>query len=177
MDNRSFYHKGLCYYRGMKHLHIGLRVIKTVIAVFLCFLVDYLRGSGMPFYSTIAAVLCIQKDMEHSFKVAKNREIATLIGALAGSLYLFIEQNLISVDHELLRYLILSLLLIPVILFAVNIHQENSVFLSCVVFLSVTINHAFESPLSFALTRLIDTTIGIAVALGVNFLLPSKKDA
>ena len=158
----------------VKHFHIGLRVIKTVIAVFICFWIDYLRGSGMPFYSTIAAVLCIQKDMDHSFKVAKNREIATIIGASFGALYLFIEQNLISVDHELLRYLTLSLLLIPVILFAVNIHQENSVFLSCVVFLSVTINHAFESPLSFALTRLIDTTIGIVVALIVNYFLKFK---
>lgn len=155
----------------MNHFHIGLRTVKTCLAVFICFLIDYLREAGVPFYAAIAAILCVQKDMDKSFKVAKNREIATIIGAFAGALFLFIEQNILGFDEMLLRYLVLSLLLIPVIHFSVMIHQENSTFLSCVVFLSVTINHMDESPLSFAINRLVDTTIGIIVALSVNYLL------
>ena len=40
---------------------IGLRMIKSAVAVFLCFVIYLLRGQhGMPFYSAIAAVLCMQ---------------------------------------------------------------------------------------------------------------------
>ena len=42
---------------------IGLRMIKTSIAVFLCFLIYVLRNEqGIVFYSCIAAVLCVQQD-------------------------------------------------------------------------------------------------------------------
>ena len=33
---------------------IGMRLIKTAVAVFLCFLVDFFRDGGTPFYSAIA---------------------------------------------------------------------------------------------------------------------------
>ncbi|MDD3417168.1 MAG: aromatic acid exporter family protein [Lachnospiraceae bacterium] len=45
---------------------IGGRIVKTVIAVFLCFLVDTIRTSGAPFYAAIAAILCIQRNPKGS---------------------------------------------------------------------------------------------------------------
>ena len=63
---------------------IGMRTIKTVTAVYLCFVIDNFRSGGVPFYAAIAAVLCVQKDIHSSIKAAKNREIATLIGGLFG---------------------------------------------------------------------------------------------
>ncbi len=148
-----------------------MRTIKTCIAVFICFVIDMIRGDGVPFYGAIAAILCIKKDMDDSLKTGKNRLIATIIGCIAGALFLFIEQELIPFNNDLVRYLILSLLLIPVIYFSVMIKQPNSTYLSCVVFLSVTINHADETPLSFAVDRFIDTSFGIVVALFVNWAL------
>lgn len=149
----------------------GMRTIKTCLAVFICFMIDLIRADGVPFYSAIAAILCIKKDMHDSFKSGKDRFIATIIGCIAGALFLFIEQELIPFDDAWLRYLVLSLLLIPVIYFSVMIKQPNSTYLACVVFLSVTINHAQETPLSFAIDRFIDTSIGIIVALFVNYSL------
>ena len=40
-------------------LKAGGRTIKTVIAVFLCCLVDTVRNSNTAFYAAIAAILCI----------------------------------------------------------------------------------------------------------------------
>ena len=148
----------------------GLRTIKTCLAVFICFIIDLIRGDGVPFYAAIAAILCMKKEMGDSIKTAKNREVATIIGCIAGALFLFLEQEIIPIDDIILRYLILSLLLIPVIHFSVMIHQESATYLACVVFLSVTINHADETPLSFALARFIDTNIGMIVALAINWL-------
>ncbi|MGO4988167.1 FUSC family protein [Gallicola sp. Sow4_E12] len=154
---------------------IGLRTTKTVIAVFLCFAIDAFRTGGVPFYAAIAAVLCIQKDMENSWKFAKNREIATIIGGLWGMFYLFIENTFLSIDPEIIRELIISLMLIPIIHFSVWIKQKNATYLMCVVFLSVTITHGDDvSPFWFAGNRILDTSIGIGVALIVNYI-PFEK--
>ena len=50
---------------------IGMRLIKTAVAVFLCFLVDFFRDGGTPFYSAIAAILCMQPELGSSLKVGK----------------------------------------------------------------------------------------------------------
>lgn len=42
-------------------MKLGLRIIKTVLAVALCFIIDIFRG-GMPFFAVIAAILCLQKE-------------------------------------------------------------------------------------------------------------------
>lgn len=70
---------------------------------------------------------------------------------------------------EVLRYLFLSVLLIPIINFSVLIKREKGTFLMCVVFLCITVTHGKdESPLSFGVARILDTTIGIVIALIIN---------
>ena len=70
---------------------------------------------------------------------------------------------------EILRYLCLSILLIPLINFSVLIKQEKGTFLMCVVFLCITVTHGTdESPLAFGLNRIADTTVGIVIALIIN---------
>lgn len=155
---------------------VGGRTIKTVIAVFLCFCVDSIRQSSIPFYAPIAAILCIQRNSEDSFQVAVNREIATIIGGVWGMLILFIERNIYIISDELLRYLFLSCMLVPIINFSVFIKQEKGTFLMCVVFLCITVTHGNdENPLTFGLNRIADTTIGIAIALLIN-QFQIKKD-
>ena len=81
------------------------------------------------------------------------------------------EKSFLSIDPEIFRQLVISLMLIPVIHFSVLIKQKKATFLMCVVFLSVTINHGEDiSPFWFAWNRILDTTIGIAVALAVNHM-------
>jgi len=147
----------------------GARIWKTVFAVFLCFLINSFREGSMPLYAVIAAILCIQKSQDDSFRVAKNREIATIVGGVMVMLFLYFEKYIYTIEIELLRYAVLSLLLIPIIHTTLWIKQENGTFLICVVFLSVTITHAGDSsPVAFALNRIVDTTIGILVALLIN---------
>lgn len=71
--------------RGMK---VGGRTLKTVAAVFLCLLTGIVRKSDTAFYAAIAAVLCVQRTSEDSFREAINREVATAIGGICGMLVL-----------------------------------------------------------------------------------------
>lgn len=148
---------------------VGGRTRKTVIAVFTCFLIDTVRENGIPFYAAIAAILCIQHNFKDSLNTALTREIATVIGGIWGAIVLSFEKNVYRIPNELLRYLFLSITLIPIINFSVWIKQEKGTFLMCVVFLCITVTHGNDgNPLAFGMARIIDTTVGIVIALVIN---------
>lgn len=153
-------------------LKVGGRTLKTVVAVFLCLLTGIVRKSDTAFYAAIAAVLCVQRTSEDSFREAFNREVATVIGGICGMLVLVFERNIYCVPYEVLRCLLLSVLLIPIINFSVWIKQEKGTFLMCVVFLCITVTHGNDgNPLAFGIARIIDTTVGIAIGYKSVFVL------
>lgn len=156
---------------------IGLRILKSAIAVFLCFMVYLVRDAGIPFYSAIAAVLCMQPEMGDSKAKAKSRIIATLIGGIAGMLMLYVFQNYLFDESDFIRFTLISFMIIPLIYTTVLIKQTGSAYLTCVVFMCVTVSHAGDaSPFVFAINRMIDTLIGIFIALFVNaFHMPHRQ--
>lgn len=156
---------------------IGMRVIKTVIASYICFLLSYFRNTS-PFYSVIAAILSMQTDQDSSLKVGKSRMVGTIIGGIYGFVVIHLIDFLNIGIFNNIHYLILSLFLIPIIYTNVYIKYPSSTYISCVVFLSITVSHVGDTnPMYFAINRVIDTMIGIVVSLIVNRYLkaPSKK--
>ncbi len=146
----------------------GMRVVKTVLAVYICFLISFLKKS-LPFYSVIAAILCMQNDSKNSWEVGKNRIIGTLIGGIYGFLAIVLIKFLNIELFNYLHYLVLSLFLIPIIYSNVYLKVPNSTYISCVVFMSITVSHGGDiAPMYFALNRVIDTLIGIGVSLIIN---------
>lgn len=158
---------------------VGMRILKSSIAVFLCFAIYFLRGqSGAPFYSAIAAILCMQPYVSNSVKVALNRTVGTFIGGIFGMLALIIELNYLPEGYPVFRYLMISLAVIPLIYTAVLVKKPTAAYITCVVFMSITVSHASDiNPYLFAINRIIDTLIGIFVSLGVNAIhLPRPKN-
>lgn len=158
---------------------IGMRIVKSAIVVFICFFIYVLRGEGMPFYSAIAGILCMQQYLSNSFKVAWNRTIGTIIGGVFGMIILFLEKTFIPEGMPMLQYFIISITIIPLIYVTILIKKQAVSYIACVVFLSVTVVHSENiSPLFFTMNRIFDTLIGIFVSLGVNsFQLPKKKNS
>lgn len=146
----------------------GMRVIKTVIAVYICFLIGLFR-KALPFYSVIAAILCMQSDNKNSWETAKSRIIGTLIGGVYGFIALVLIKFFNVEFFNYIYYLVLSIFLIPIIYSNVHLKFPNSTYISCVVFMSITVSHGGDAaPMYFALNRVIDTLIGIGVSLVVN---------
>lgn len=150
-----------------------MRIIKTVIAVFICFLIDSLRFyKGFPFYSAIAAILCMQQDTKNSIEQGRNRAIATVVGGLYGMIFLLFERYVVDITYELLRYLIIAIIIIPIIKTSLLLKIKKSSYIMCVVFLSVVVTHMDDiSPIEFALNRMLDTVIGITVSLLINITI------
>lgn len=149
----------------------GMRVIKTVLAVNICFLISFFRDT-IPFYSAIASILSMQNNPDDGWNIGRNRMIGTLIGGFYGIIAILLTNKVNISLFNYIHYLILSLFLIPVIYTNVHMKSQNSVYISCVVFLSITVSHGNDAyPILFAFNRIFDTIIGIVVSIFVNKVL------
>ena len=156
-----------------EHRHwIGMRIIKTVVAVFLCGLLAFFReASG--FYSMIAAVVCIQNSAGKTIESSVNRMTGTLIGGVAGVLVVYSLDTLNVLYIELLRYAVLAVMLIPIIKLCLAIKKPGCAAMACIVFLCVTVNHSIgDTPAIYSIDRLFETLVGVALACGIDILLP-----
>ncbi|MDD6571102.1 MAG: HAD hydrolase family protein [Thermoflexaceae bacterium] len=159
---------------------IGLRIIKSSVAVALCYLVSFLRGnSGIVFYSQLAALWCMQVYVENTRKNAIQRTIGTVIGALYGLVFLLMKNQvrILGKTGAIVDAAAISLMLIAVLYTTVLIKKKQASYFSCVVFLSIVVNHMTDAnPYLFVWNRFLDTMIGIAIGIGVNcFSLPKEK--
>lgn len=155
---------------------IGARIVKSGIGVLICMLIYFLRGkSGMPFYSALAVLWCMRQYSKDTKDMALQRMIGTFIGAVYGLIVLLVI-SLFENVNVMVVYIVCSLLIIPIIYTTVLINKKNASFFSCVVFLSITITHSFDSnPYLFVLNRVIDTLIGIAIGVILNLANPHRK--
>lgn len=117
----------------IRHLPgVGQRIIRSVCAVFLCFVVYELRGkNGIPFYSALAALQCIQPYMESSTKMAKQRIGGTLVGAAWGLAVLLLMASNRNLQETLFNYALLSLVTGAVLYTTVLLGNKNASYFSC----------------------------------------------
>ena len=150
----------------------GQRIIRSLIAILLCFTVYAVRGrQGMPFYSAIAALQCIQQYTHSMKQVAQRRVVGTFVGAAWGLLTLLVALHIRenTVPDEMLHYFVISVISAMVIYSTVLLKIQDMAYFSCVVFLSITMNHIGDAnPYIFVFHRTLDTIIGVVIADIVN---------
>lgn len=167
-------------YTGITMPGIGMRIVKSAVAILLCYLVSFLRGnSGIVFYSQLAALWCIQGYVENSKKNAKQRFIGTTIGALYGLVYLLITAKVEVAESisQLIDACFISGMVIIILYTTVLIKKKQASYFSCVVFLSIVVNHVMDAnPYLFVWNRFLDTVIGIIIGVGINTVrLPYQR--
>lgn len=148
----------------------GLRIIKTFIAVTLAMIISHYRpGEGLPFYSSIAAIICLKSDVEGSRDIGKNRVIGTMLGGICGLIYLLIVPD--NVLPSTLEFILISFLSSIIIWVMSMAGKPKAISIMAIVFLSITINHGKEAelPFLFAFNRTFDTMIGVVSAIIVNW--------
>lgn len=157
-------------------LRVGLRIIKTVTAVFICALAGNLHDQPV-YFSMIAAVICLQGTTGETIDVSLNQVLGTIMGGLFGVGVLYLEL-LIGLESCMpLYYLVCSLFLIPVILATLLIRKPSSSALACIVFLSIAVFRlGTADPWLYALRRVIDIIIGVAAAFLINIILPNRSE-
>lgn len=159
-----------------KQLKIGLRTLKTGMAVLLTLLL--LRENA--FFACIAAIVSVQDTVEHSFEVGIARVYGTIIGALVGLgmiiPYHILDQLSISlVVRQNLEYLLIAIGVMIVIQIGNMLKKPDIISLSCMVFVGITLTQADSAPLAYAIERTVYTIIGIIVAVAINRFIKAPK--
>lgn len=137
---------------------IGMRTIKTGIAVMLCCILTSFAVDNM-FYCATACVVTMQDTIKTSFKMGTQRVLGTLIGGLIGFLLV-----LISPANPILCGLGIML-----VIKCCNMFKLSSLVVSSVTFLSLYLGYVDSAPLVYSIQRIIDTSIGVIMGLIINY--------
>ncbi len=175
MKQSSLFHK-----EPWRPPHLGQRIVKTTVAVFVCLIIYYLRGysgSSMPTESAITAIICMQPYVKGSRDYALNRFAGTFIGTLWGLLFLTLLLIPGLAHRMVLVYGLMSLGVLCTLYSAVLLGKADSSVQAAIVFLCIVITFPeIETPFLYIGRRILDVFIGTLVAIGVNvFRLPRRK--
>ena len=150
----------------------GQRIMRSIVAVWLCMLVYVIRGmNGEPFYSIIAALQCVQPYSSNMISEGRERIIGTLIGAFWGSVILFAELLPVggSFRTTVIFYLLLGVFSGLVIYSTVLMGIPQYALFAAVVFLGIAMYHVEDvNPYIHVYYRTIETIIGVGVAIVIN---------
>jgi uncharacterized membrane protein YgaE (UPF0421/DUF939 family) len=146
---------------------IGMRNIKTAIAVLLCIIIINLTQiSDSPLQACVATIISMQGSVFESFTIGAHRLIGTAIGALIAFLFALIAPE---------SLILITIGIILTIYICDILDYNQSIVIACIIFTSIMFGGAGDHPLAFSIYRLIETAIGIIVALLVNYFISPPK--
>ena len=145
----------------MKLQKVGMRTIKTGIAVFICtLLAKYLVKN--PMFAGVGCVTSMQDTVKGSLKLGFNRVKGTIIGGLVGFLCVSIKAG----DP------ILAGIGTIITIYSCTILKINSgIIVSSVTFLSIHLGIITSNPANYSIQRVIDTSVGVVIGVIINYLL------
>ena len=155
-------------------LHVGQRNLKTALAASACALAYFFLERN-PAFACIGAIFGMGADMEGSKLHGGNRLFGTILGGLLGialyRVYLIFYPD--GGYHLLLVALLFGGIVVLILLaqfFWVGAVQPGGVVLCIVLF-----NTPVDTYVSYALNRMFDTGVGVAMSLLINWLLPRER--
>lgn len=156
-------------------LHIGQRNIKSALAATLCALLYFVIGRN-PTFACIGAIFGMGSDMGNSRLNGGNRFFGTIIGGVLGMLLFrlyicFYPQG----GYSFLLLVLLFIGVVVLILVSQTFQWPGAVQPGGVVLCIILFNTPVETYISYSIWRMIDTGVGVAIALLINYLLPRER--
>ena len=120
---------------------IGMRTVKTGIAVSICtLLAQYLVQN--PMFAGVGCVASVQDTVKGSLKLGFNRVKGTIIGGLVGFIY-------------------------GCTILGIN----SGIIVSSVTFLSIHLGIITSNPAYYSIHRVMDTSVGVVIGVIINYIL------
>ena len=146
------------------HYRIGLRTVKTGLAVIIALFLDTLRAAPLPIFAAIGAIVVMSRTLSDAITAATTQLAGITCGALAGCLFALLFPN----D----RYVAIGLGLILLIPICHPLRIGFAVPLTCIVFVSVCLyDPARGTPVAYAINRFLDTSIGLSTGFVINAVI------
>ncbi len=159
---------------------VGMRTIKTAVAVVVCYLI-FLPFALLPdghllrhisaANACIAAVICMQSSIEQSLSLGVSRIVGTILGGLVGLVGLLLDGWLGRTS--LFTGLVLGGAVVLALWLCLLIKQPAACVMACVVLCVIMLAQTGADRYFYVIFRVVESIMGIAVALAVNLLLPN----
>lgn len=164
---------------------VGMRTVKTAVAVMLSYLVfapfglvyreelGGILGQMGPLYACIACIVCMQGSLELTMQQGISRFVGVAVGGTLGGLTLTLGG---VAGHPVGRVLLLGLVCVAGIWVCLLIKRPAACGMACIVPCIILVNHmSGVERYYYAAARVIETAVGVAVALAVNAALPDHR--
>lgn len=159
----------------LRHLP-GMRIIKTGLALLLGLLVYSFFPNLDAATIAIAAIVCLQQDIETTWKSSYNRALGTTVSGIYAYIFIQIFIYGLGINTHTVWFLVLVALAVVVQMqLFVLWKKRGAVVISAIVFLVICFSGYMDEPLQYTFYRVIDTLIGIAAAVFVDWLPPLNK--
>jgi len=150
-----------------------MRTFKTALSVVICVLLFHVLGRDNPLIATITAIVSLRQDMTSTVSIGKERILGNTVGSLAAMIYLVVQ-------HFLPQTLLLQLTLLPtlvalVVIFQDGIDNNSGIITGIATFILITLSTPQGESVIVALDRIVDTFIGVGVAIFLNTVLKPPK--
>lgn len=151
---------------------IGMRNIKTSLAVAACALLYAIFDLGSPAFACIGAIFGMGSDLQTSKQHGGNRFFGTIIGGVIG--IIMFQIHLFFYPEGGITWLLVPLVFIGTMILIVlcQMFWAGGVQPGGVVLCIVLFNTPVENYIPYALNRMFDTGVGVLIALFVNSLFP-----
>ena len=164
---------------------IGMRVLKTAVAVVLSYLVFVpfhlfyreelggVLGQTGPLYACIAALICLQSTVDQSVQLGISRLIGIGVGGVLGIATLLLGPAL---DNPWVKAPVLGLVCVAGVWLCLLLKRPGACVMACILPCVILITGVTGvTRYHYAVARIAETLVGLFIALGVNALLPDLR--
>lgn len=147
---------------------IGMRSLKTALGVIISVSIANLLNLQSPSMVASATIISLANTMHDSVDKSINRMLATVVGVLMAILFQLL---------DLVNPLTMGLGVLIIIVLCNQFNWSQALVLATIVFI-VIMSNTFNSDLEiiiYSFNRLLDTFIGAAVGLFINFAIAKPK--
>lgn len=152
---------------------IGMRTLKTGLCVFLCILISMILKRDTYVVATITAVFTLREDMENTIIYGKHRLIGNVMGALTSVIVILVFSLLGRTDLVQLFFIPTIIILMIAVLAHLGYH-EGTVG-ACATLLTIVFMIPADQSYGYAFARVVDSFIGMGIALLVNYFMPIRQ--
>lgn len=153
---------------------LGFRSLKTAFACFLTALLYAFIPGRNPTFACIGTIFGMGGDMEESRLNGGNRFFGTIIGGFIGLGMYALEHHLFPGGNYWFRLLLIAVGVIVLVSLCVLFHWPGGVqpggVVLCIILFNTPAHH-----IGYAINRMIDTGVGVLMALLINELLPRER--
>jgi uncharacterized membrane protein YgaE (UPF0421/DUF939 family) len=174
------------YHRGLKrravNFTIGMRTVKTALAILICLLVYALAKHLQiaddvdAFLALTAAVISMQDSVSASIQIGLNRLHGIVLGTVLGVGVLYID---LVVQNLAVHVALLTVGTIVIIAVCNLLDTNKAIVMGCVIFYMIALQAApGVSPWALGIHRFVDTMVGVVIAITINHLIhnPDKVE-